>query len=110
MPPTELVGAMGIGGLGHMALAFLNKWGCEVTAFTSSDSKRDEAIKLGAHNVVNTRSEEQLKKIAGSLNFILSTVNVSLDWPAYLGALAPKGHFTTVGVVPEPIQLPAFPM
>jgi uncharacterized zinc-type alcohol dehydrogenase-like protein len=106
--PTDRVGVIGIGGLGHMALAFLNKWGCEVTAFTSSDSKRDEALKLGAHNVVNSRDKAQLEKIKGSLNFILSTVNVNLDWPGYLDALAPKGHLHTVGAITEPMQIPAF--
>ena len=108
--PTDRVGVIGIGGLGHLALAFLNKWGCEVTAFTSSDSKREEALRLGAHKVVNTRDKEQLKKIAGSLNFILSTVNATLDWNEYIGALAPKGRFVTVGIVTEPIQLAAFPL
>ena len=73
--PTDRVGVIGIGGLGHMALQFLNKWGCEVTAFTSSDSKRDEAMKFGAHHVVNSRDAAQLQKIAGSLNFILCTAN-----------------------------------
>ncbi len=108
--PTDRVGVVGIGGLGHMALKFLNKWGCEVTAFTSSESKREEAMSLGAHQVVNTRDAEQLAKIAGSLNFILSTVNVSLDWPAYLNVLAPKGRLHTVGAVLEPVALPVFPM
>jgi alcohol/geraniol dehydrogenase (NADP+) len=108
--PTDKVGVIGIGGLGHLALAFLNKWGCEVTAFTSSDSKREEAMKLGAHKLVSTRDKAQLKKIAGSLNFILSTVNATLDWNEYIGALAPKGRFVTVGIVAEPIQLAAFPL
>jgi len=90
--PTDRVGVIGIGGLGHMALKFLNKWGCEVTAFTTSDSKRQEALTLGAHHVVNTRDEAALSKIADSLNFIISTVNVSLDWPTYFNVLAPKGR------------------
>lgn len=108
--PTDRVGVIGIGGLGHMALAFLNKWGCEVTAFTSSDSKREEALKLGAHRVVNTRDKDQLQKIAGSLNFILSTVNATLDWDLYLKVLAPQGRLVTVGVVAEPIKIAAFPL
>jgi uncharacterized zinc-type alcohol dehydrogenase-like protein len=108
--PTDRVGVIGIGGLGHMALAFLNKWGCEVTAFTSSDSKRDEAVKLGAHNVVNSRDKAQLKKIKGSLNFILSTVNVNLDWQSYIDSLAPKGRLHTVGIIGEPVKLAAFPL
>ena len=108
--PTDRVGVIGIGGLGHMALAFLNKWGCEVTAFTSSDSKREEALKLGAHKVVNSRDSAQLKPIQGSLDFILSTVNVPLDWQGYIDALAKKGKMITVGVIPEPVQLAAFPL
>jgi uncharacterized zinc-type alcohol dehydrogenase-like protein len=108
--PTDRVGVIGIGGLGHMALAFLNKWGCEVTAFTSSDSKHEEALKLGAHKVVNTREKEALKKIAGSLNFVLSTVNAVLDWQSYIESLAPKGRFVTVGILTDPIQLAAFPL
>jgi Zinc-binding dehydrogenase len=80
-----------------MALAFLNKWGCEVTTFTSSDSKHEEALKLGAHKVVNTRDKEALKKIAASLNFVLSTVNVVLDWQSYIESLAPKRSFRDSG-------------
>jgi uncharacterized zinc-type alcohol dehydrogenase-like protein len=57
------VGVIGIGGLGHLAVQFLNKWGCEVTAFTSSDSKRDEAIRMGAHHVVNSRSEAEVDQV-----------------------------------------------
>ncbi|MDR0534724.1 MAG: NAD(P)-dependent alcohol dehydrogenase [Verrucomicrobiales bacterium] len=106
--PTDRVGVIGIGGLGHMALSFLNKWGCEVYAFTSSESKREEALKLGAHQVVNSRDSAQLQKIAGSLDFIISTVNVSLDWNAILGALAPRGRLHLVGAVLEPIPVPAF--
>ena len=108
--PTDRVGVIGIGGLGHMALAFLNKWGCEVTAFTSSDSKREEAMKLGAHKVVNSRDEAQLKAVAGSFDFILNTVNATLDWQAYIRALASKGRLHTVGVINEPVQLAVYPM
>ena len=106
--PTDRVGVIGIGGLGHLALQFLNKWGCEVTAFTSTDSKREEALAMGAHHVVSSRVSSQLGEIVGSLNFILSTVNVDLDWDVYLGALAPKGRLHAVGVIPTPVPVPAF--
>jgi len=106
--PTDRVGVIGIGGLGHLALQFLNKWGCEVTAFTTSDAKREEAKQMGAHHVVNTRDESQLQAIQGSLDFILSTVNVSLDWSAYLDVLGPKGRLHNVGGVLEPLAIPAF--
>ena len=106
--PTDRVGVVGIGGLGHLALQFANKWGCEVTAFTTSDAKGEEAKKLGAHHVVNTRDASQLQAIAGSLDLILSTVNANLPWNDYLAALAPKGRLHTVGVTPDPIPAPAF--
>jgi uncharacterized zinc-type alcohol dehydrogenase-like protein len=65
---------------------------------------------MGAHHVVSSRDPAQLEKIAGSLDFVLSTVNVDLDWMPYLNALAPRGRFHTVGAIPSPIPVPAFPM
>jgi uncharacterized zinc-type alcohol dehydrogenase-like protein len=106
--PTHRVGVIGIGGLGHLALQFLNKWGCHVTAFTSSDSKADEAKALGAHAVLNSRDSVAMKAAAGSFDFILSTVNVPLDWNAYLELLAPDGRLHFVGAVLEPVAVPAF--
>jgi len=106
--PTQRVGVIGIGGLGHIALQFLNKWGCEVVAFTSSDSKREEALKLGAHQTVSSRDSAQMQKLAGSLDFILVTANATLDWPVILNALAPKGRMHIVGAIPEPIPVAAF--
>jgi uncharacterized zinc-type alcohol dehydrogenase-like protein len=108
--PTHKVGVVGIGGLGHMALQFLNKWGCEVTAFSSSAGKTDEAKKLGAHHVVNSRDDAAMAEIAGTLDFILVTVNVALNWDAYIAALAPRGRLHVVGAVGEPIPVAAFPM
>ena len=106
--PTQRAGVIGIGGLGHLALQFLNKWGCEVVAFTSSDSKRQDALKFGAHDTVNSRDSSQMRKLAGSLDFILVTANVTLDWPVITSSLAPRGRLHVVGVVPEPIPVVAF--
>ena len=106
--PTDRVGVVGIGGLGHLALQFLNKWGCEVTAFTSSESKADEARKLGAHHVVGTRDKAELGKLAGSFDFILVTANVALDWDLFIAALAPDGRLHFVGAVLEPVPVAAF--
>jgi alcohol/geraniol dehydrogenase (NADP+) len=108
--PADKVGVVGIGGLGHMALMFLNKWGCEVTAFTSSDSKADEAKAIGAHYVVNSRSDAELAAVAGKFDFILSTVNVPLNWQGFINALAPKGRLNLVGAVLEPIPVSVFPL
>jgi alcohol/geraniol dehydrogenase (NADP+) len=106
--PTQRVGVIGIGGLGHMALQFANKWGCDVTAFSSTAAKSDEAIRLGAHRVIDTRSPDELKKAAGSFDLILSTVAADLDWNAYVAALAPKGRLHVVGVTPKPLDISVF--
>lgn len=106
--PTDRVGVVGIGGLGHLALQFLNKWGCEVVAFTSSAGKKDEALRLGAHRAVNSRDDAELGALRGTLDFILVTVNVPMNWGAYLEALAPSGRLHVVGAVLEPIPVPAF--
>ena len=105
--PTSRVGIIGIGGLGHMALQFARKWGCEVHAFTTSESKEQEARDLGAHHVHNTRNPDALKKITGSLDLIISTINVPIDLHGLLGTLAPTGRLHLVGAVLEPLPLPA---
>ena len=108
--PTDRVGVVGVGGLGHLAVQFLNKWGCEVFAFTSSEDKKDELRKLGAHHVVNSRDPAQLKPLARSLDFIMVTVNVPLDWNAYIATLAPRGRLHFVGAVLEPLDIGLFPL
>src|SRR6266852_1105109 len=110
VPSTARVGIIGMGGLGHMALQFANKWGCEVHAFTTSDTKEAEARKLGAHYVHNTRHDGELQKIAASLDLIISTINVPMDIPGLLETLAPNGILHVVGVVLEPMPIPAFPL
>jgi uncharacterized zinc-type alcohol dehydrogenase-like protein len=105
--PTDRVGIVGIGGLGHMAVKFAAAYGCDVTAFTSSPSKFDEARSFGAHHVVSSRDSAAIGKLARSLDLILVTVNVPLDWNALLTALAPKGRMHVVGAVTEPIPVPA---
>ena len=106
--PTDRVGVIGIGGLGHMAVKFLKHWGCEVIAFSSNPTKKESILKMGASQVIDSTSTEELESIKGKLNFILNTANVTLDWNAYLTALAPKGKFHTVGAVLEPMEIPAF--
>jgi len=105
---TARVGIIGIGGLGHMALQFANKWGCEVHAFTTSDSKEAEAKKLGAHFVHNTKQDGALKKIARSLDLIISTINAPQDIGGLLDTLKPKGQLHNVGAVLKPLEVPAF--
>ena len=108
--PTHRVGVVGIGGLGHLALKFARAWGCEVTAFTSSDSKRDEALALGAHQVVSSVDPKSMKQIAGRLDMVLVTSNVMLNWRALMGTLAPNGRLHLVGILPKPMEVEAFPL
>ena len=105
--PTDRVGVVGIGGLGHLAVKFARAWGCEVTAFTSSPSKREEALRLGAHRTVSSVDKAELKAAAGSLDFLLVTAGAKLDWDALINTLAPKGRIHLVGVVTESLSLRA---
>jgi len=108
--PTGRIGVIGIGGLGHLALQFARAWGAHVTAFTSSEGKIAEALEMGAHDTLNSRDPEALEGAAGQFDLILSTVNVKLDWNAYLGCLKPRGRLHLVGAVLEPLDLSAFPL
>jgi len=106
--PTDRVGIVGIGGLGHLAVKFAAAYGCDVTAFTSSESKFDEARGFGAKQVFSSRDSAALRKLGGSFDLLISTVNLKLDWDAMIGTLAPNGRLHLVGVVPEPIPVAAF--
>ena len=106
--PTSRVGIVGIGGLGHMAVKFAAAYGCDVTAFTSSESKFDEARGFGANHVVSSRDSAAIKKLAGTFDLLIVTVNVTLDWEAMIGTLAPNGRMHVVGAVLEPIPVAAF--
>ncbi len=107
---TDKVGVIGIGGLGHMALQFLNAWGCEVTAFTSNISKKNALLEMGAHHVINSSNSAELESAAGQFDFIISTVNVKLDWSAFIETLTTKGRLHFVGATLEPIDISAMPL
>ncbi len=110
LKPTSKVAVIGIGGLGHMALQFLRAWGCEVTAFTSTDSKRAEALEMGAHHTINSRDSEAIAGAVGRFDMVLSTVNVKLDWNAYIATLTPRGRLHFVGATVEPLDIAVFPL
>jgi uncharacterized zinc-type alcohol dehydrogenase-like protein len=107
---TDKVAVIGIGGLGHIALQFLNAWGCEVTAFTSSESKRQDAIDMGAHKTLNSCDLQEIESAINSFDYIISTVNVKLDWNLYISTLKPKGRLHFVGATLEPLDLAVFPL
>jgi uncharacterized zinc-type alcohol dehydrogenase-like protein len=106
--PSSRVGVIGIGGLGHLGLQFARAFGAEVTAFSTSKDKEEEAKSMGAHHFVNTRDTATLKKMTGEFDLLLSTVSADQDWQAYINALRPKGTLCVVGVSPSPLQIQAF--
>jgi uncharacterized zinc-type alcohol dehydrogenase-like protein len=108
--PSSRVGIVGIGGLGHLAIQFARVFGAEVTAFSTSAAKEEEARALGAHNFVNTRESKAMKDVAGTMDFILSTINADQDWGVYVQALRPTGTLCFVGVPPSPVTVHAFPL
>jgi uncharacterized zinc-type alcohol dehydrogenase-like protein len=106
--PSSRVGVIGIGGLGHLGIQFAKAFGAEVTAFSTSKDKEAEARSLGAHHFLNTQDTGALKKVAGSFDFLLSTVSADQDWQGYVNALRPKGMLCVVGASPSPLQINAF--
>ncbi len=108
--PSSRVGVVGIGGLGHIAIQFARVFGAEVTAFSTSSGKEEDARLLGAHHFVNSLESKAMKEVAGSLDFILTTVSASQDWGAYLMALRPNGTLWFVGAPPSPVSVHAFPL
>ncbi|MGB0063579.1 MAG: NAD(P)-dependent alcohol dehydrogenase [Terracidiphilus sp.] len=108
--PSSRVGVVGIGGLGHLAIQFARAFGAQVTAFSTSPAKEEEARLFGAHQFVNSLESKAMKEAANSQDFILTTVNADQDWGAYIQALRPTGTLWFVGVPPKPVSMPAFPL
>jgi alcohol/geraniol dehydrogenase (NADP+) len=103
---TSSVGVIGIGGLGHIAILLLKAFGCKITAFSSSADKEPEARAMGAHEFVCSTDARELRKHTGTLDLLLSTVHVRLDWISYLGALRHGGVLCFLGTFPGLLQIP----
>jgi uncharacterized zinc-type alcohol dehydrogenase-like protein len=104
----QKVGVVGLGGLGHMGVKFANAFGARVVLFTTSPGKTDDALRLGAHEVVISKNEAEMKKHEKSFDFILDTVSAQHDLNAYLSLLKRDGTLTLVGAPPEAIPIEAF--
>ena len=102
------VGVVGLGGLGHMGVKLAHAFGAHVVVFTTSPGKQEDALRLGADEVVVSRNTEEMQKHAGSFDFILDAVSANHDINAYLNLLGRDGNLTLVGAPEKPFAVSAF--
>lgn len=102
------VGVVGLGGLGHMGVKFAHAFGAHTVVFTTSSSKTEDALRLGADEVVISRNSDEMQKHAGSFDFILDTVSAEHDINAYINLLRHDGNLTIVGAPDKPLPVAAF--
>lgn len=106
--PGQKVGIVGLGGLGHMGVKFARAFGAHVVLFTTSPSKIEDGLRLGAHEVVVSKNEDEMKAHAGSLDFILDCVSAKHDIDSYLALLKRDGSMVLVGAPEEPMSVASF--
>ncbi|HEY0308965.1 MAG TPA: NAD(P)-dependent alcohol dehydrogenase [Acidobacteriaceae bacterium] len=106
--PGQKVGVVGLGGLGHMGLKFAHSFGAKVTQFTTSLNKKEDALRLGADEVILSKDPAAMAAAAGTFDFILDTVSAPHDMDQYLSLLKPHGRYTIVGVPEKPMSVAAF--
>jgi uncharacterized zinc-type alcohol dehydrogenase-like protein len=102
------VGVVGLGGLGHMGVKFALAFGAHVVVFTTSPGKQEDALRLGADEVVVSRNTDEMQKHAGSFDFILDTISANHDINVYLTLLGRDGNLTLVGAPEKPFAVSAF--
>ena len=101
------VGVVGLGGLGHMGVKFAKAFGAHLVVFTTSPGKKEDALRLGAHEVIISTNPEEMKQHAGTFNFILDTIAADHDINAYINMLALEGNITLVGAPETPLPVSA---
>ncbi|HLY40113.1 MAG TPA: NAD(P)-dependent alcohol dehydrogenase [Terracidiphilus sp.] len=102
------VGVVGLGGLGHMGVKFSHALGAETVVFTTSPGKKEDALRLGADEVVISRNADEIQKQAGSFDFILDAVAADHDVNAYINLLRRDGNFVMVGAPEKPLPVSVF--
>jgi alcohol dehydrogenase (NADP+) len=102
------VGVLGLGGLGHMGVKFARALGAHTVVFTTSENKREDALRLGADEVVISRDTNQMQMHTMSFDFILDTISSQHDLNTYLHLLKTDGSLTLVGMPEKPLQVAAF--
>ncbi|KAL4066912.1 chaperonin 10-like protein [Scleroderma yunnanense] len=106
--PTDRVGVVGIGGLGHLAIQFAAKMGCDVVVFSSTESKRDEAMALGAHEFYATKGAKNLD-IGRPVDHLIVTTSMNPDWKLYLPIIAPMATIHPLTVSEGDFSIPHMP-
>lgn len=101
----QKVGVVGLGGLGHMGVKFARSFGAHVVVFTTSQNKKEDALKMGAHEVVLSKNEDEMKQQANSFDFILDTVSAKHNLMAYMALLKTDGTLCMVGASPDPHEI-----
>src|SRR5580704_14639616 len=102
------VGVVGLGGLGHMGVKFAHALGAHVVVFTTSEHKKEDALRLGADEVVISKNADEMSKHSGSFHFILDAVAADHDINAYIGLLRRDGNITMVGAPEKPLPISVF--
>ena len=102
------VGVVGLGGLGHMGVKFARAFGAHVVVFTTSSSKKEDALRLGAQDVIISTNADQMQEHAGTFDFILDTVSADHDINAYINMLGLDANITLVGAPEKPLEVSAF--
>jgi uncharacterized zinc-type alcohol dehydrogenase-like protein len=104
----QKVGVVGLGGLGHMGVKFAHALGAHTVVFTTSPGKKEDALRLGADEVVISKNADEMAKHAGSFHFILDAVSADHDINAYIQLLRRDGNITLVGAPEKPLAVSAF--
>jgi uncharacterized zinc-type alcohol dehydrogenase-like protein len=104
----QKVGIVGLGGLGHMGVKFAAAFGAEVTVFSTSPAKEEDARRLGAHHFAVTKNPEQMKGLRNTFDFILNTISAQHEYNDYLQMLRVNGTMVVVGIPPKPSIVGAF--
>lgn len=107
--PSETVGIMGVGGLGHLAIQFANKMGCRVVVLSGSDSKKDEAARLGAHEFIATKGKKELS-VSRRIDRLLVTTSAQPNWEQLIPILAPRASIYPLSVDAGNFEIPYMPM
>jgi uncharacterized zinc-type alcohol dehydrogenase-like protein len=108
--PGDRVGVVGLGGLGHMGVKIAKAMGADVTVFSTSPKKQEDARRLGAKDFIISKDPEAMKAVTNRFNLILDTVSGSHDMNVYLNALRRDGTLVVVGVSVEPSPIATFPL